>query len=107
MLFVVHKGRHARVSCPNSKTISVMWLGLGGHADGAAGDAGPTVRLGVEDESAADDAVVAIEVENIVTLVNRGLALVVSVGRSEITEETREGSISIVVLSVGLVMASG
>ena len=88
MPFVVHMGRHARVSCPNSKNISVLRLGAASaacHADGATGDAGPTVLLCVEDESAADDTVVTIQVENIVTLVNIGLALVVSIHLSEIT----------------------
>ena len=68
--------------------ISIRRLGAGGstdHADGATSDASSTVRLGVEDDRASDDTVVTIKVENIVTLVNNGLALVVSIYLSEIT----------------------
>ena len=87
MPFVVHMGKQAGVSYPNSKNISVMRLATAGfgwasHADGAAGDAGATVRLCMEDNAAADDAVITIEVENIVTLVNSSLACVVSIRRS-------------------------
>ena len=92
MPFVVHMGRQARVCYPNSKNISVsrLRLGLGSLGcasltDGAAGDAGATVLLGMKDKCATDDAVITIKVENIVTLVNISLASVVSVHLSEVT----------------------
>ena len=90
MPFVVHMGRHARARYPNSKNISVSRLGLGSLGcasltDGAAGDAGATVLLGMKDKCATDDAVITIKVENIVTLVNFSLTSVVSIHLSEVT----------------------